>query len=174
MRTFSHFSNSVILPVVIIHSSQLKKKKSKRDFLLSLCILSLPSQPPTYISFFLGDIILLTKPVTLTEGDRVTLTTDVLMATDGTGKPEKLLYAVSVPPVPGQIESINYLGCPIPCTASQMDWPRRFAVCMTIGKGLVRKQSGERVSFFPSPTFPTTTPHPHSLMYLMSSVSPKD
>ncbi|XDB48454.1 hypothetical protein AB1E18_002037 [Capra hircus] len=76
----------------------------------------------------MGDIILLTKPVTLTEGDRVTLTTDVLMATDGTGKPEKLLYAVSVPPVPGQIESINYPGCPIPCTASQMDWPRRLCV----------------------------------------------
>lgn len=64
--------------------------------------------------FFLGDIILLTKPVTLTEGDRVTLTTDVHMATDGTGKPEKLLYAVSMPPVPGQIESINYPGFPFP------------------------------------------------------------
>lgn len=162
MGTFSHFSHSVIFPVVIIHSLQFKKI-SKQDFLLSFCILSLPSQPPTHIPFFLGDIILLTKPVTLTEGDRVTLTTDVLMATDGTGKPEKLLYAVSVPPVPGQIESINYPGCPIPCTASQMDWPRRFAVCMTIGKGLVRKQSGERVSLRPSPPFPTTTPtHTHS------------
>ncbi|KAJ7332654.1 hypothetical protein JRQ81_014834, partial [Phrynocephalus forsythii] len=60
-----------------------------------------------------GDIVLFTKPVTLTEGDRVTLTTDVLMATDGTGKPEKLLYAISVPPVHGQIEYINYPGVPI-------------------------------------------------------------
>ncbi|XP_029473303.1 LOW QUALITY PROTEIN: FRAS1-related extracellular matrix protein 1-like [Rhinatrema bivittatum] len=67
-----------------------------------------------------GDIVLLTKPVTLTEGDRVTLTTDVLMATDGTGKPEKLLYAVSVPPVHGQIEHINYPGVPI-SSFSQLD-----------------------------------------------------
>ncbi|OXB53466.1 hypothetical protein ASZ78_012034, partial [Callipepla squamata] len=60
------------------------------------------------------DIVLLAKPVTLTEGDRVTLTTDVPVATDGTSKPEKLLYAVSVPPVHGQIEHINYPGVPIP------------------------------------------------------------
>ncbi|KFV50751.1 FRAS1-related extracellular matrix protein 1, partial [Tyto alba] len=60
-----------------------------------------------------GDIVLLAKPVTLTEGDRVTLTTDVPVATDGTSKPEKLLYAVSLPPVPGQIEYINYPGVPI-------------------------------------------------------------
>ncbi|KAM9130325.1 LOW QUALITY PROTEIN: FRAS1-related extracellular matrix protein 1-like, partial [Pangshura tecta] len=67
-----------------------------------------------------GDIVLLTKPVTLTEGDRVTLTTDVLMATDGTSKPEKLLYAISVPPVHGQIEYINYPGMPI-SSYSQLD-----------------------------------------------------
>lgn len=48
-----HFNYSVILPVIIIHSSQLKKQQ---DFLLSLCILvplSLPSQPPTYIPLLL-------------------------------------------------------------------------------------------------------------------------
>ncbi|CAI5777043.1 FRAS1-related extracellular matrix protein 1-like isoform X1 [Podarcis lilfordi] len=67
-----------------------------------------------------GDIVLSTKPVTLTEGDRVTLTTDVLMATDGTGKPGKLLYAISVPPVHGQIEYINYPGVPI-SRYSQLD-----------------------------------------------------
>lgn len=89
----------------------------------------------------------------------MTLTTDVFMATDGTGKPEKLLYAVSVPPVPGQIEPINYPGCPIPCTASQMDWPRGFAVCVTVAKGPVRRQSGERVPFLHSSMFSTTTPH---------------
>ncbi|XP_018409339.1 PREDICTED: FRAS1-related extracellular matrix protein 1-like [Nanorana parkeri] len=67
-----------------------------------------------------GDIVLLTRPVTLTEGDRVTLTTAVLLATDGTGKPERLLYAVSVPPVHGQIEYINYPGLPI-SSFSQLD-----------------------------------------------------
>ncbi|KAM6077807.1 LOW QUALITY PROTEIN: uncharacterized protein LJ206_008261 [Theristicus caerulescens] len=66
------------------------------------------------------DIVLLTKPVTLTEGDRVTLTTDVPVATDGTSKPEKLLYAVSLPPVHGQIEHINYPGVPI-SSYSQLD-----------------------------------------------------
>ncbi|KAM4642173.1 FRAS1-related extracellular matrix protein 1-like [Discoglossus pictus] len=67
-----------------------------------------------------GDIVLLSRPVTLTEGDRVTLMTDVLIATDGTGKPEKLLYAISVPPVHGQIEYINYPGVPI-SSFSQLD-----------------------------------------------------
>ncbi|XP_060686405.1 FRAS1-related extracellular matrix protein 1b isoform X1 [Hemiscyllium ocellatum] len=60
-----------------------------------------------------GGIVVLTKPVTLKEGDRVTLTTDVLKATDGTGKPEELLYAISVPPAHGQIEYINYPGVAI-------------------------------------------------------------
>ncbi|KAL2301976.1 hypothetical protein Nmel_011378 [Mimus melanotis] len=67
-----------------------------------------------------SDIVLLAKPVTLTEGDRVTLTTDVPVATDGTSKPEKLLYAVSLPPVHGQIEHINYPGVPI-SSYSQLD-----------------------------------------------------
>ncbi|XP_072853809.2 FRAS1-related extracellular matrix protein 1 isoform X1 [Pogona vitticeps] len=83
------------------------------------------SSPPESFYIFIksmekGDIVLFTKPVTLTEGDRVTLTTDVLMATDGTGKPEKLLYAISVPPVHGQIEYINYPGVPI-SRYSQLD-----------------------------------------------------
>ncbi|XP_053105510.1 FRAS1-related extracellular matrix protein 1-like isoform X2 [Hemicordylus capensis] len=83
------------------------------------------SLPPESFYIFIqsvdkGDIVLFTKPVTLTEGDRVTLTTDVLMATDGTGKPEKLLYAISVPPVHGQIEYINYPGMPI-SRYSQLD-----------------------------------------------------
>ncbi|KAK1165439.1 FRAS1-related extracellular matrix protein 1b [Acipenser oxyrinchus oxyrinchus] len=67
-----------------------------------------------------GDIVLLTRSVTLTEGDRVTLTTDVLLATDGTGKAEELLYAISVPPAHGHIEYINYPGVPI-AGFSQLD-----------------------------------------------------
>lgn len=68
---------------------------------------------PLLLSISIGDIVVLTKPVTLTEGDRVTLTTDVLMATDGTGKPKELLYAISLPPAHGQIEYINYPGLAI-------------------------------------------------------------
>ncbi|MBN3307306.1 FREM1 protein, partial [Amia calva] len=86
----------------------------------------LDNESPTQ-SFFIslrnidkGDIVLLTKPVTLTEGDRVTLTTDVLLATDGSGKVEELLYAISVPPVRGHVESINYPGLPI-AAFSQLD-----------------------------------------------------
>ncbi|KAM9009080.1 uncharacterized protein PRD47_011322 [Ara ararauna] len=75
---------------------------------------------PLILNNHLGDIVLLAKPVTLTEGDRVTLTTDVPVATDGTSKPEKLLYAVSLPPVHGQIEHINYPGVPI-SSYSQLD-----------------------------------------------------
>ncbi|XP_028668320.1 FRAS1-related extracellular matrix protein 1b [Erpetoichthys calabaricus] len=67
-----------------------------------------------------GDIALLTKPVTLTEGDKVTLTTDVLLATDGTGRAEELQYAVSAPPAHGHIEFINYPGLPI-TDFSQLD-----------------------------------------------------
>ena len=50
----------------------------------------------------------------------MTLTTDVPVATDGTSKPEKLLYAVSLPPVHGQIEHINYPSVPI-SSYSQLD-----------------------------------------------------
>lgn len=50
----------------------------------------------------------------------MTLTTAVLLATDGMGKAERLLYAVSVPPVHGQIEYTNYPGLPI-SSFSQLD-----------------------------------------------------
>lgn len=117
---------------------------------MSPCIcLSCHAHPQHPYHFFMDDIILLTKPVSLTEGDRVTLMTDVLMATDGPGKPEKLLYAVSLPPVPGQIEPINYPGCPIPCTASQMDWPRGFVACKAAvnGSGRSRQVRGPFLLF---------------------------
>lgn len=101
----------LLLPSLLPLRQKAGMQKGIFPFFLSLPLVSL-----LLISFlfFLGDIVLLAKPVTLTEGDRVTLTTDVPVATDGTSKPEKLLYAVSVPPVHGQIEHINYPGVPIP------------------------------------------------------------
>lgn len=101
----------LLLPSLLPPRQKAGMQKGIFPFFLSLPLVSL-----LLISFlfFLGDIVLLAKPVTLTEGDRVTLTTDVPVATDGTSKPEKLLYAVSVPPVHGQIEHINYPGVPIP------------------------------------------------------------
>ena len=53
-------------------------------------------------------------------GDRVVLTTDVLLATDGTEKPEELLYVITSPPTQGHIEYIKHPGLAI-STFSQMD-----------------------------------------------------
>ncbi|KAJ8278746.1 hypothetical protein COCON_G00058120 [Conger conger] len=57
-----------------------------------------------------GDIVLITKPVTLTEGERVVLTTDVLLATDGGGSAAELVYAVSVPPAHGHLHAVQRPG----------------------------------------------------------------
>ncbi|XP_072367081.1 FRAS1-related extracellular matrix protein 1b [Scyliorhinus torazame] len=93
-----------------------------------------------------GDIVVLTKPVTLKEGDRVTLTTDVLKATDGTGKPEELLFAISVPPAHGQIEYINYPGVAI-SSFSQLEVAAQ-KVCYVHDNG--REASTDGFRFFVS------------------------
>lgn len=60
------------------------------------------------------------KPETVSRGDRVVLTTDVLLATDGTEKPEKLLYVLTRPPAHGRIEYVKHPGLAI-TSFSQMD-----------------------------------------------------
>lgn len=60
------------------------------------------------------------KPVKVSRGDRVVLTTDVLLATDGSDKPEELLYVVTTPPSHGHIEYIAHPGVAI-STFSQLD-----------------------------------------------------
>lgn len=67
-----------------------------------------------------GNIAIFVKPVNVSRGDRVVLTTDVLLATDGTDKPEELLYVVTHPPAHGHIEYIKHPGLVI-STFSQMD-----------------------------------------------------
>ncbi|XP_075999811.1 FRAS1-related extracellular matrix protein 1a isoform X1 [Genypterus blacodes] len=67
-----------------------------------------------------GNIAIFVKVVNVSRGDRVVLTTDVLFATDGTDKPEELLYIITVPPSHGHIEYIKYPGLAI-STFSQMD-----------------------------------------------------
>lgn len=57
-----------------------------------------------------GDIVLVTKPVTLLEGERVVLTTDVLLATDTASQPEELIYSVSMPPKHGHIHAVQHPG----------------------------------------------------------------
>ncbi|XP_067274903.1 FRAS1-related extracellular matrix protein 1a isoform X2 [Pseudorasbora parva] len=67
-----------------------------------------------------GDIALFLKPVRCSRGERVVLTTDVLLAVDGTDRPEKLLYVVTVPPAHGHVEYIKHSGVQIQ-SFSQLD-----------------------------------------------------
>ncbi|KAM4612074.1 FRAS1-related extracellular matrix protein 1a [Polymixia lowei] len=67
-----------------------------------------------------GNIAIFVKPATVSRGDCVVLTTDVLLATDGTDKPEELLYVLTRPPAYGHIEYIRHPGIPI-STFSQLD-----------------------------------------------------
>ncbi|XP_039996233.1 FRAS1-related extracellular matrix protein 1a isoform X2 [Xiphias gladius] len=67
-----------------------------------------------------GNIAIFVKPVNVSRGDRVVLTTDVLLATDGTEKSEELLYVITDPPAQGHIEYIKHPGLAI-STFSQMD-----------------------------------------------------
>ncbi|KAM9400758.1 FRAS1-related extracellular matrix protein 1a isoform 1-T2 [Salvelinus alpinus] len=67
-----------------------------------------------------GNIGIFVKPVKTSRGERVVLTTDVLLATDGTDKPEELFYIVTVPPGNGHMEYIKHPGVAI-STFSQMD-----------------------------------------------------
>ncbi|XP_040887458.1 FRAS1-related extracellular matrix protein 1a [Toxotes jaculatrix] len=67
-----------------------------------------------------GNIAVFVKPAKVSRGDRVVLTTDVLLATDGTEKPEELLYVITNPPAHGHVEYIKHPGVAI-STFSQMD-----------------------------------------------------
>ncbi|GAA6214780.1 FRAS1-related extracellular matrix protein 1-like [Lates japonicus] len=67
-----------------------------------------------------GNIAIFVKPVNVSRGDRVVLTTDVLLATDGTEKPEELLYTITNAPTQGHVEYIKHPGLAI-STFSQMD-----------------------------------------------------
>ncbi|XP_074053635.1 FRAS1-related extracellular matrix protein 1 isoform X1 [Macrotis lagotis] len=67
-----------------------------------------------------GDIAVFTKPLVVSKGGRSFLTTSTLLATDGTDKPEELLFVIIFPPHYGQMEYISYPGVPI-TSFNQMD-----------------------------------------------------
>ncbi|KAK7910238.1 hypothetical protein WMY93_014922 [Mugilogobius chulae] len=67
-----------------------------------------------------GIIAIFVRPVNVTRGDRVVLTTNALLATDGTDKPEELHYVITAPPAHGHIEYVRHPGLSI-STFSQMD-----------------------------------------------------
>ncbi|XP_067452176.1 FRAS1-related extracellular matrix protein 1b isoform X1 [Thunnus thynnus] len=67
-----------------------------------------------------GDIVLLSKAVHLMEGQRVVLNTDILLASDLAGRPEELIYTVSVPPRHGLVHAVQQPGVPL-ITFTQLD-----------------------------------------------------
>lgn len=56
----------------------------------------------------------------MSQGDRLVLTTDVLLATDDSDKPEELLFVITEPPAHGHLEYVTHPGRSI-STFSQMD-----------------------------------------------------
>ncbi|XP_056271069.1 FRAS1-related extracellular matrix protein 1b [Pseudoliparis swirei] len=67
-----------------------------------------------------GDLVLVSKAVRLMEGQRVVLNTDILLASDSAGRPEELVYALSVPPRHGLVHAIQQPGVPL-TTFTQLD-----------------------------------------------------
>uniref|UniRef100_A0A4W6CZ86 Fras1 related extracellular matrix 1b n=1 Tax=Lates calcarifer TaxID=8187 RepID=A0A4W6CZ86_LATCA len=59
------------------------------------------------------DIVLMSKAVHLREGQRVVLNTDILLASDSAGRPEELVYAVSIPPRHGLVHAVQQPGVPL-------------------------------------------------------------
>uniref|UniRef100_A0A3Q3W4V2 C-type lectin domain-containing protein n=1 Tax=Mola mola TaxID=94237 RepID=A0A3Q3W4V2_MOLML len=53
------------------------------------------------------------KAVRLAEGQRVVLTTDVLLASDSAGRPEELVYKLTVPPRHGLVHAVRRPGVPL-------------------------------------------------------------
>ncbi|XP_051843280.1 FRAS1-related extracellular matrix protein 1 [Antechinus flavipes] len=66
------------------------------------------------------DIAVFTKPLVVSKGDKGFLTTSTLLATDGTDKPEELLFVITSPPQYGQMEYVSYPGVSI-TNFNQMD-----------------------------------------------------
>uniref|UniRef100_A0A673C1D9 Fras1 related extracellular matrix 1b n=1 Tax=Sphaeramia orbicularis TaxID=375764 RepID=A0A673C1D9_9TELE len=60
-----------------------------------------------------GAITLLSKSVSLMEGQRVVLSTHVLLASDSAGRPEELVYTVTVPPRHGLVHAVQRQGVPL-------------------------------------------------------------
>nr|XP_057929904.1 FRAS1-related extracellular matrix protein 1b [Doryrhamphus excisus] len=67
-----------------------------------------------------GDILLVSGDVRLVEGQRVVLNTDFLLASDNAGRPDELVYTVTVPPSHGLVHSVRQTGVPLR-TFTQLD-----------------------------------------------------
>ncbi|KAM8875399.1 FRAS1-related extracellular matrix protein 1b [Spinachia spinachia] len=60
-----------------------------------------------------GDLVLRSKAVCLMEGQRIVLNTDFLLASDLAGRPQELVYTVSVPPRHGLVHNVQQPGIPL-------------------------------------------------------------
>ncbi|XP_037980896.1 FRAS1-related extracellular matrix protein 1 isoform X2 [Motacilla alba alba] len=87
-----------------------------------------------------GDIAVFTKLLRVSKGDHSYITTDVLLALDGTDKPEELLYVITSPPQYGQIEYVSYPGIPI-TSFSQMDVARQIVCYVHKAKAVVQEDT---------------------------------
>uniref|UniRef100_A0A8C3VCC3 FRAS1-related extracellular matrix protein 1 n=1 Tax=Catharus ustulatus TaxID=91951 RepID=A0A8C3VCC3_CATUS len=87
-----------------------------------------------------GDIDISMKLLRVPKGDRSYITNDVLLALDGTDKPEQLLYVITSPPQYGQIEYVSYPGIPI-TSFSQMDVARQIVCYVHKAKAFVREDT---------------------------------
>ncbi|XP_039946786.1 FRAS1-related extracellular matrix protein 1 isoform X2 [Hirundo rustica] len=87
-----------------------------------------------------GDIAVFTKLLRVLKRDRSYITTDVLLALDGTDKPEELLYVITSPPQYGQIEYVSYPGIPI-MSFSQMDVARQIVCYVHKAKRVVQEDT---------------------------------
>ncbi|XP_029461659.1 FRAS1-related extracellular matrix protein 1 isoform X2 [Rhinatrema bivittatum] len=67
-----------------------------------------------------GNVAVFLRSLNVPKGERVLFTTDVLLAMDGTDRPEELLYIITSPPKYGHLEYVGYPGVPV-TSFSQMD-----------------------------------------------------
>lgn len=87
-----------------------------------------------------GDIALFVKPLRASRGEHVVITTDVLLAVDGTEMPEELLYVITVPPAHGHMEYIKHTGIPID-SFSQLDIVANLVCYVHDNRATARKET---------------------------------
>ncbi len=75
---------------------------------------------PSLLRLPAGDLVLMIRAVHVTEGQRVVLNTDILLASDSASRPEELVYTVSVPPRHGLVHAVQQPGVPL-VTFTQLD-----------------------------------------------------
>ncbi|XP_043916309.1 FRAS1-related extracellular matrix protein 1 [Protopterus annectens] len=87
-----------------------------------------------------GEITMIIRPLLVSKGDRVPLTAAVLYTMDGTARPEKLLYVITLPTMYGHLEHVNYPGMPV-TSFSQMNIASRSIYYVHTSKTAVTRDT---------------------------------